>query len=167
MDIKQMNLREKAVFWTKSTGILPAIKLKENTNIIPYVQAMAAGGARIVEITMTTPMVLEHLTAINAEFKGEVLAAAGTVLDSTTAREAILAGASLLVSPSLRPEVIRTANRYGVACYSGAFTAPECLLAMEAGADMVKIFPAALAGPRYMTNLKMVYPEINLIHLEV
>jgi 2-dehydro-3-deoxyphosphogluconate aldolase/(4S)-4-hydroxy-2-oxoglutarate aldolase len=92
-----------------------------------------------------------------------VLVAAGTVLDAATARAAILAGVSVIVSPALRPEVIATAHRYGAACYSGAFTATECLAAMEGGADMVKIFPAALGGPKYMTNLKMVYPEMNLI----
>lgn len=163
MELSQSNLREKAIYLTKSTGILPAIKLKEKDNIIPYVHAMVDGGARIIEITMTTPMAMEHFSAIKAEFKGEVLAAAGTVLDSATARAAILAGASLIVSPSVRSEVIYTANRYGIACYSGAFTASECLIAMEAGAAMVKIFPAALGGPKYMTNLKMVFPEINLI----
>jgi 2-dehydro-3-deoxyphosphogluconate aldolase/(4S)-4-hydroxy-2-oxoglutarate aldolase len=50
-----------------------------------------------------------------------------------------------------------------VACYAGAFTATECLQAMRAGADMVKIFPAALGGPKYLTNLRMVFPEVNLI----
>jgi 2-dehydro-3-deoxyphosphogluconate aldolase/(4S)-4-hydroxy-2-oxoglutarate aldolase len=158
-----MNLREKAVRWTKETGVLPAIKIKADDDVIPYVRAMAAGGARLVEITMTTPRALEHFKAIVAEFKGEVLAAAGTVLDAATARAAILAGVSVIVSPAVKPEVIATANRYGVACYSGAFTATECLAAMEAGADMVKIFPAVLGGPKYMTNLKMVFPEINLI----
>jgi 2-dehydro-3-deoxyphosphogluconate aldolase/(4S)-4-hydroxy-2-oxoglutarate aldolase len=61
------------------------------------------------------------------------------------------------------PEVIATAHRYGAACYSGAFTATEVLTAMQAGADMIKIFPAAVAGPAYMTNLRMVYPEARLI----
>jgi 2-dehydro-3-deoxyphosphogluconate aldolase/(4S)-4-hydroxy-2-oxoglutarate aldolase len=92
-----------------------------------------------------------------------LLIGTGTTLDAATAREAILAGASLLVTPAVKLEVIATARRYGVACYCGAFTATECLTAMEAGADMIKIFPASLCGPKYMTNLKMVYPEINLI----
>lgn len=158
-----MSLRERAVHWTKTTGVLPAIKIKANDDILPYVEAMREGGARLVEITMTTPGALEHFSAIAREFNGEMFAAAGTVLDAATARAAILAGASVIVSPSVDPEVIATANRYGVACYSGAFTATEVLLAMRSGADMVKIFPAALGGPKYMTNLKMVFPEVNLI----
>lgn len=158
-----MNIREQAVYWTKTTGVLPAIKIKEKDNIIPYVHAMRRGGVRLVEVTMTTPDALRHFEMIASEFENEVFAAAGTVLDATTAREAILAGARVIVSPSTDPDVIETANRYGVACYSGAFSATECLTAMTAGADMVKIFPAAVAGPRYMTNLKMVFPEVNLI----
>jgi 2-dehydro-3-deoxyphosphogluconate aldolase / (4S)-4-hydroxy-2-oxoglutarate aldolase len=161
--IKELNLREKAVYWTKQTGILPAIKINTGEDLLPYIHAMRAGGARLVEITMTTPGALDHFKAIAEEFKGEMLAAAGTVLDAATARAAVLAGVSVIVSPALKPDVIATANRYGVACYCGAFTATECLAAMEAGADMVKIFPAALGGPKYMTNLKMVFPQINLV----
>lgn len=163
LDALGLNARERAVLLTKQTGVLPAMKLKAEEDVIPYVRAMAEGGARVVEITMTTPGALDAFRAIAAEFGGAVLTAAGTVLDEASARAAILAGVSVIVSPSVRPKVIKTARRYGVACYSGAFTATEVLEAMEAGADMVKIFPAALGGPAYMTNLKMVYPEVNLI----
>lgn len=161
--MNNMSVREEVIHLTKSTGILPAMKLKEKENVLPYVQAMYEGGARVVEITMTTPGVLQAFEAIAAEFGGKVYMAAGTVLDAATARAAILAGARLIVSPALIPEVIATANRYQVACYAGAFTATEVLSAMQAGADMIKIFPAALGGPRYMTNLRMVFPDVNLI----
>lgn len=158
-----MSIREELIALTKSTGILPAFKLKQEEEILPYVRAMYEGGARVVEITMTTPGVLEHFERISKEFEGKLYLAAGTVLDAAAARAAIAAGARILVSPAVVPEVIATAGRYGAACYSGAFTATECLAAMQAGADMVKIFPAALGGPAYMTNLKMVYPDIDLI----
>lgn len=158
-----MNSREQAIYWTKETGILPAIKIKAEDNLVPYVHALREGGARLVEITMTTPGALAQFEAIRREFGDEMLTAAGTVLDAATARAALLAGVSIIVSPAVIPEVIATANRYGAACYAGAFTATECLTAMQAGADMVKVFPATIAGPKYMTNLKMVYPELNLI----
>lgn len=161
--LENLNAREQAVQTTKRTGVLPAMKLKQKENVLPFVQAMYDGGARVVEITMTTPGVLESFEAIAAEFGTNIWIAAGTVLDATTARLAILSGARVIVSPAVIPEVIATARRYGVACYSGAFTATEVLTAMQLGADMVKIFPAALGGPKYMTNLKMVYPEVNLI----
>jgi 2-dehydro-3-deoxyphosphogluconate aldolase/(4S)-4-hydroxy-2-oxoglutarate aldolase len=158
-----MNIREKAVYLTKETGILPAIKFKQKTDLLPYAQAVVDGGGRLLEITMTTPGVLEAFEAISTTFGDRLLAVAGTVLDAATARAAIMAGASVIVSPANIPEVIQTAHRYGVACYIGAYTATEVLLSLEAGADMAKIFPAALAGPAYMTNLRMVYPQANLI----
>ncbi len=152
-----------AIAATVTTGILPAIKLKQEMDLIPHVRAMYEGGARAIEITVTTPGVFKLFEAIAGEFGDSLYLAAGTVLDAATARTAILAGARIIVSPAVVPEVIATANRYGVACYSGAFTATECLTAMQAGADMVKIFPASLGGPRYMTNLRMVYPNVKLI----
>ncbi len=155
--------REEVLFLTKSTGVLPAIKLKQQENLLPYVRAMYEGGARVIEITMTTPGVLDALQTISAEFRGKLYLGAGTVLDPTTARAAIMAGARLIVLPALLPEVIATAHRYGVACYSGGFTATECLMAMQADTDMIKIFPAALGGPKYMTNLRMVFPDVDLI----
>lgn len=161
--MNNMNHREEAVYLTKSTGILPAMKLKQSTDMLPYAQAMYDGGARVIEITMTTPGVLENFRAISAAFGDKLYLAAGTTLDAASAVAAIQAGARILVSPAVVPEVIDVANRYRVACYAGAFTATEVFAVMRAGADMVKIFPAALGGPAYMTNLKMVYPEVNLI----
>lgn len=161
--MNNMNIREEVISLTKSTGILPAIKMKQRDNLLPYLRAMYDGGARVVEVTMTTPGVLEAVQIASEEFGEQIHFAVGTVLDGATARAAILAGARLIVSPAAVPEVIETAHRYGAACYAGAFTATECLTAMQAGADMVKVFPAALGGPKYMTNLRMVYPELNLI----
>jgi 2-dehydro-3-deoxyphosphogluconate aldolase / (4S)-4-hydroxy-2-oxoglutarate aldolase len=161
--MNNMSRREAAVYLTKTTGILPAIKLKEVRNLLPYAQAMYEGGARLMEVTMTTPGVLDNIRAISGHFGDELFVAAGTCLDAMAAYAAIQAGASVIVSPAMIPEVIETANRYRVACYIGGYTATEVLAAMRAGADMVKIFPGSLAGPKYMTNLKMVYPEVNLI----
>jgi 2-dehydro-3-deoxyphosphogluconate aldolase/(4S)-4-hydroxy-2-oxoglutarate aldolase len=158
-----MNPRERAIAFTRSTGVLPAMKLKHGEDVLPYVRAMYEGGARVVEVTMTTPGALGMFRAIADEFGDELYPAAGTVLDAAAARAAIEAGARVIVSPAVAPEVIATAHRYGSASYAGAFTATEVLAAMQAGADMVKIFPAAIAGPSYMTNLRMVYPEVSLI----
>ncbi len=161
--IEHMNRREQAIYLTRSTGVLPAIKLKNAADLLPYAQAMIDGGIRVLEVTMTTPGVLEAFRAIRHSFGDQLLLASGTTLDASAAYAAIQAGASILVSPAFVPAVIATATRYGAACYCGAVTATEVLQAMTAGAAMVKIFPAALAGPKYMTNLKMVYPEVNLI----
>jgi 2-dehydro-3-deoxyphosphogluconate aldolase/(4S)-4-hydroxy-2-oxoglutarate aldolase len=160
----QLKLRERAVQWTKDTGVMPAIKLKfEEENIVPYIEAMYEGGIRVVEITMTTPGALRHYEAIRERFGDTMIIASGTTLDAASARLAILSGVGVIVSPMLKVELIETAHRYGAGCFVGSYTATEVHTAMEAGADMVKIFPGALAGPKYMTNLKMVFPEVNLI----
>lgn len=161
--MNDMSRREEAVYLTKTTGILPAMKLKHARDLLPYAQAMYDGGARVIEVTMTTPGVLDAFEVISAEFNDRLYLAAGTCLDAQTAYAALRAGARVIVSPAVVPEVIAIANRHRAACFSGAFTATECLQAMQAGADMVKIFPAALGGPQYMTNLRMVFPEVNLI----
>lgn len=163
MSRNDQSLKEIVIQQTKATGILPCIKLKEKQDCLPIARAMYEGGARVIEITMTTPGALEAIEAISSEFKGKLWVAAGTVLDAATARDVILQGGSLIVNPAVIPDVIQLANRYCIPVYSGAFTATECLQAMESGASMVKIFPAQLGGAKYMTNLKMVFPEVNII----
>ena len=159
----QMSLKEKVISYTKETGILPCIKLHHKDDYIAYAQAMYDGGARVIEVTMTTPGVLEAIEAISDHFGDKLLVAADTVLDPTSAREVILHGGSIIVNPCVIEDVIDLANRYNVPVFSGAFSATEVFNAMRAGATMVKIFPGALGGPKYMTNLKMVFPEVNLI----
>lgn len=156
-------LRERVMRDIKTTGVLPCIKLHEKADWVAYAQAMYDGGARAVEVTMTTPCALEAIEAISSHFKGKMHVAAGTVLDAATAREVILHGGEIIVNPCVVEDVIDLTNRYQVACFSGAFTATECFQAMRLGATAVKIFPGALGGAKYMTNLKMVFPEVNLI----
>lgn len=160
---QDISLRERVLVDIKRTGVLPCIKLHTKEDWVAYAQAMYDGGARAVEVTMTTPGALEAIEAISSHFKGKMHVAAGTVLDAATAREVILHGGSILVNPCVIEEVIDVANRYQVAVFSGAFTATECFTAMRLGATAIKIFPGAVGGSKYMTNLKMVFPEVNLI----
>lgn len=156
-------LKEYVIQQTKTTGVLPCIKLHQKEDYLAYAQAMYDGGARVIEVTMTTPGALEAIETISSHFGDELLCAAGTVLDPTTAREVILHGGSVIVNPCVIDDVIDVAGRYNVPIFSGAFTATEVFNAMRKGAAMVKIFPGALGGAKYMTNLKMVFPEVNLI----
>lgn len=158
-----MTRKEFVIAQTKACGILPCIKLHEKSDFISYAQAMYDGGARILEVTMTTPGVLEAIEAISSHFGDKLLVAAGTVLDAASAREVLLHGGSCIVNPCVIPDVINVANRYNAPVYSGAFSATEVFQAMQAGASMVKTFPGALGGAKYMTNLRMVFPEVNLI----
>jgi 2-dehydro-3-deoxyphosphogluconate aldolase / (4S)-4-hydroxy-2-oxoglutarate aldolase len=163
MEERDRSLREIVVEQIKTTGILPCIKLPAPADWLAYAQAMYDGGARVIEVTLTTPGALEAIETISAAFRDRLWVAAGTVLDATSAREVILHGGSLIVSPVVLPEVIDLANRYQVPVFPGVFTPTECLTAMRAGATMLKVFPAQLGGPRYMTNLRMVFPQAQLI----
>lgn len=157
------SLKELVIEKTKRTGILPCIKLHEKSDYLAYAQAMYDGGARVIEVTMTTPGALEAIEEISCHFGTELLVAAGTVLDPVSAREVIMHGGSIIVTPCAIDDVIDMANRYNIPVFSGAFTATEVFHVMRAGATMVKIFPGALGGAGYMTNLKMVFPDVNLI----
>lgn len=158
-----ITIKERVMADIKATGVLPCIKLHQKDDWIAYAEAMYEGGARAVEVTMTTPGALEAIEAISSHFGGKMHVAAGTVLDPATAREVILHGGEIIVNPCVIEDVIDIANRYQVACFSGALTATECFQAMRLGATAVKIFPGALGGAKYMTNLKMVFPDVNLI----
>ena len=113
---EDMTPRERVVYLTKATGVLPCIKLRERDDYLAYAQAMHDGGARVIEITMTSPDALAAIGRISEAFSDQLYVAAGTVLDVTTAREVILAGGRLIVSPVILPEVIDLAHRYGAAC---------------------------------------------------
>src|SRR5207302_2089435 len=110
--------KDAAIGQTKATGILPAIKLKQEEDLLPYAQALYDGGARVIEVTMTTPGVLDAFRAISRRFGDSLYLAAGTVLTAAAAEAAVSAGARVLVSPALVPEVIAVARTYGVACFS-------------------------------------------------
>jgi 2-dehydro-3-deoxyphosphogluconate aldolase/(4S)-4-hydroxy-2-oxoglutarate aldolase len=111
---------------------------------------------------MTTPGALRAIEGARGELP-EVLMGAGTVLDAPTARQAILAGAQFLVTPSVRLDVVEVGHRYGVPTIIGAMTPTEILTAWEAGADLVKVFPASVLGPRYLQEVHGPLPQIPLV----
>jgi 2-dehydro-3-deoxyphosphogluconate aldolase / (4S)-4-hydroxy-2-oxoglutarate aldolase len=163
--MKNKDYREIIVILTKKVGVIPCIKLhkKSDGNYLELMQAMYDGGARIVEITMTSPGVLETIKEVSAKFGDKLYVAVGTVLEPDTAKKVIQLGAKLIVSPTVNPKVIKTAVHYNIPCYSGAFTATECKLALDSGATMVKIFPAHIGGPKYIANLKMILPDADFV----
>jgi 2-dehydro-3-deoxyphosphogluconate aldolase/(4S)-4-hydroxy-2-oxoglutarate aldolase len=124
-------------------------------------QALADGGIRTVELTFTTPDVVEHL-AKAADVPGVVLGV-GTVLTADQARAAVDAGARFLVTPGLRPAVAEVAAATGVPVLLGAFTPTEVAVAVDLGAAAVKIFPAGRLGPQYLSDLRGPYPHVQLL----
>ena len=125
-------------------------------------EAIAEGGVRHIEFTMTTPGALRTLEEVSGRLGGDVVFGAGTVLDSESARAAILAGARFIVAPNLNPDVIRLCNRYGIVSMPGALTPTEILQAWEAGADVVKVFPCNMFGPGYLSAVLAPLPQVRL-----
>jgi 2-dehydro-3-deoxyphosphogluconate aldolase/(4S)-4-hydroxy-2-oxoglutarate aldolase len=146
----------------EETGVVAVIRLASAEPLLRVAEAIAAGGVRVIEFTMTTPNALEVLAEVSAA-PGASIFGAGTVLDAETARSAILAGARFIVSPVLCPDVVRLCRRYGVPVVPGAMTPTEILTAWELGADMVKVFPAGVLGPRYIKDILAPLPQLRLI----
>lgn len=147
----------------KETGVIAVVRADDPESLIDVSRALAQGGVTAVEITFTVPGALSVIERAARELKEEVLIGAGTVLDAETARAAMLAGASYIVSPALRPDVIEICRRYDVACMPGALTPTEVLHAWELGADVVKVFPAGVGGPQYFKDLKGPFPQIEIM----
>lgn len=146
----------------KSFGALGIIRVQTSSDLIRIAEALREGGLRCLEITMTTPGALRAIEE-SRERLPDVLMGAGTVLDAVTAREAILAGAEFLVTPTVKLDVIEVAHRYGVPVIPGAMTPTEILTCWEAGADMVKVFPASVLGPGYIKAVRGPLPQIPLV----
>jgi len=129
-------------------------------------QAALAGGVTVLEVAYTTPdaaSAIRRLTAETAVLVEPPLLGAGTVLDERQAEEAVAAGARFLVSPGLVPSVIACARRLGVAVLPGAATVTEVLTALDAGADLVKIFPADVLGAGFLKAVRTVLPQARLV----
>ncbi len=144
-------------------GVIPIVRAESATLALRAVEAIQAAGVSILEITMTVPGALRIIEEVARQLGREAVLGAGTVLDEVTARECILAGAQFIVSPLLNRAMISCCHRYGIVVLPGALTPTEVVTAWSAGADCVKVFPAAaLGGPSYIKALKAPLPQVKL-----
>ena len=144
-------------------GIVAIIRADSSEQLIDAAAALYEGGVTGMEVTMTTPNALQVIGEVRKKFGEKVLIGVGSVLDTETARAAILAGAEFVVTPVTRPEVIALCNRYSKPIASGAYTPTEALTAHESGADFVKLFPADQLGPQYIKNILAPLPMLQII----
>jgi 2-dehydro-3-deoxyphosphogluconate aldolase/(4S)-4-hydroxy-2-oxoglutarate aldolase len=145
------------------SGIVAVIRAPSGERLAEVAEALLAGGIDCMEVTFTVPHALDVLTQINNQIGDRALLGAGTVLDTETARAAILAGAEFIVSPSTDVNVIQLCNRYDKLIMPGALTPTEIITAWEAGADVIKIFPSDLTGPSYLKALHGPLPQVRLM----
>ncbi len=149
----------------KATGIVPVIRAKSADEALKLTEAIYEGGINIFEITMTVPGAIEVIKELTEKYKDndDVIIGAGSVLDAPTAKMAIQAGAKFVVGPSFDEEMVKLCNRYQTPVIPGAVTPTEVVKAMEAGADVVKIFPATLFGPKIIKAIKGPIPHAPLL----
>ena len=147
----------------KNIGLVPVLRAESAEQALALADAIAAGGVTVLEVTMTVPGAIRVMRWL-AEERSDILIGAGTVLDAETARICILEGAQFVVSPALNLKTIEMCHRYSVAVLPGALTPTEIVTAWQAGADVIKVFPAsAMGGAKYLKTLKAPLPQIEMI----
>lgn len=146
-----------------ASGIVAIVRSPDSSQLVEVARALADGGVDVVEITMTVPDALDVLRQVRKALGDRLLLGAGTVLDTETARAVLLAGAEFIVTPTLNLDVIRMCQRYDKVITPGAFTPTEILTAWEAGADIVKVFPAEVVGPPFFKAVRGPLPQVRLM----
>ena len=144
-------------------GVVAIVRLDDLSAAVPLTAALHRGGINAVEFTFTNRLAGKVIEEVRASAPDGIAVGAGTVLDPETARTAILSGAEFIVTPALNVETIQLCNRYRVPSVIGAFTPTEIITAWQAGADVVKVFPASVGGPRYLKDVMGPFPQVKLI----
>lgn len=144
-------------------GMVGIVRAASPDVALQIAEACIAGGVTALEVAFTTPDTLGVLRALRERHGDGVLLGAGTVLDAETARAAILAGAQFIISPGVNVDTITLCQRYQVLAMPGAMTPTEIVTALQAGADIVKVFPAEMFGPAYIKALRAPLPQAPLM----
>jgi len=146
----------------ETSGLVAVIRADSPDQLVDVCAALRDGGVEVSEITMTTPGALDAIHKATQKLGKDCLIGVGSVLDPETARAAILAGAQYVVAPTLNPAVIEMAHRYDKVVVPGGLTPTEIITAWQAGADLVKVFPANHFGPKYFKDLLAPMPQLKL-----
>lgn len=147
----------------EDAGVVAVIRMTDPSRMADVVAALVEGGVKALEVTMTVPGAVEHIRKLAPTLPPGFLLGAGTVTDSETVARVVDAGASFLVSPVLRRSVIAAAAERNVLAIPGCFSPTEVLDAWDAGARLVKIFPATALGPGYLKDLHGPLPYVKLM----
>jgi 2-dehydro-3-deoxyphosphogluconate aldolase/(4S)-4-hydroxy-2-oxoglutarate aldolase len=158
-----MSRRCEVTAQVEAFGVVAVIRLKDPARLRATVDAMAAGGVRALEVTMTVPRAVELIGELAPTLPDGFLLGAGTVTDADTARQVIDAGASFVVSPIFRADIIAACHERDAAAMPGCFSPTEIFTAHQCGADVVKVFPATALGPQFIRDLRAPLPQIKLM----
>lgn len=144
-------------------GIVPVIRGNSKEEALGYCRALIDGGIDILEVTFTIPNALDVFKELKDQLPDTATLGAGTVMDATTARLAILNGAKFIVSPGFSEEVAKMCNLYQVSYMPGCMTFTEMTKALEYGVDLIKLFPGSLPGPSYVKAIHGPLPQANIM----
>lgn len=159
-----MKTKSEIIKIIKEAGLVAVIRAESAGEASKIIEACVKGGVTSIEITFTVPGAESIIKELTASYDAaKVLIGAGTVLDSETARIAILSGAQYIVSPCFDSETAKLCGRYNIAYIPGAMTIKETVQCMEAGAEIVKIFPGELFGPKIIKAIKGPLPHAQLM----
>lgn len=147
----------------RDTGIIAIVRIDTEFEIEPLFEAVRDGGIKVIEITMNTPNAIKMIETVTKKFSDDMVIGVGTVLNSKTAKIAILSGAEFIVTPILRKDVITMCGKHSKIVIPGAFSPTEILDAWEYGADMVKVFPAGSLGSGYIKTIRGPLPQIKFV----
>lgn len=156
--------KEQILTKIQDCGIVAVVRAETTDEAQKIAEACLEGGVSAIELTFTVPhadKVIEFLA--NKYSPEEMILGAGTVMDSQTARMAMLCGAQYIVSPYFDVETVKLCNRYRMAVMPGVMSVREAVMAMEAGADILKIFPADLFGPKIIKDIKGPLPYAKMM----
>ncbi len=127
-------------------------------------EAVYKGGIKNIEVTFTTPQADDSIKSLAKKYEGtDMVIGAGTVMDGTTARIAIIAGAEFIVSPNFVPEIAKVCNTYAIPYLPGCATVTEITAAMETGVEVVKVFPGGILGPSFIKNVHGPIPQVEMM----
>lgn len=150
-------------------GVVAVLRGETPEQAVEMAEQAIAGGIKIIEVTMTVPFALEAIETLAKKYDPDpnapnyAVIGVGTVLDAETARAAILSGAEFVVSPAFHEETVRMCNRYRVPIFPGAMTIAEIQAALEAGVDIVKLFPGNLFSPEMIKAIKGPLPQVDIM----
>src|SRR5664279_2553567 len=146
-----------------ATRLIGIIRMKQYEHPVKIMHALVEGGFKVLEFTLSGQGALQAISAARAAAPEQVCIGAGTVLSSSAVADAFSAGAEFIVTPAVNLKVIEACHQYGLPIVCGAFTPTEIISAVEAGAELIKIFPARLGGPQYLRDLLAPMPDLQLV----
>ena len=155
--------RTRTVNEIKKRAAVAVIRMTDSKKLLRVVEAIGKGGVSVVEITMTVPNAIAMIREAVASVGNDAIVGVGSVLDERTAQSAIDAGARFVVGPVLKREIIEAAHKEDIPAIPGCFSPTEIQTASEAGADIIKVFPADVVGMAFFKAVLAPMPHLSLM----